>query len=118
MNGTTALKMLLERPPGCRFGSIRKAYQRDKKKLLLAKQFLEGDRWGSNPRQPEPQTGTLPAELRPPRFPNFHLGVQINAHYLSFAIEFFPSSKNIEFIVNLQAIFGLDGGYARASSGG
>ena len=27
---------------------------------------LKGDRWGSNPRQPEPQSGALPAELRPP----------------------------------------------------
>ncbi len=26
-----------------------------------------GDRRGSNPRQPVPQTGALPAELRPPR---------------------------------------------------
>ncbi len=26
-----------------------------------------GDRWGSNPRQPESQSGTLPAELRPPK---------------------------------------------------
>lgn len=25
-----------------------------------------GDRWGSNPRQPEPQSGALPTELRPP----------------------------------------------------
>ena len=25
-----------------------------------------GDRWGSNPRQPESQSGTLPTELRPP----------------------------------------------------
>lgn len=27
---------------------------------------FQGDRWGSNPRQPEPQSGALPAELRPP----------------------------------------------------
>ncbi|CAI8762166.1 protein of unknown function [Methylococcus capsulatus] len=25
-----------------------------------------GDRWGSNPRQPESQSGTLPTELRSP----------------------------------------------------
>ncbi len=25
-----------------------------------------GDRWGSNPRQPEPQSGALPTELRSP----------------------------------------------------
>ena len=25
-----------------------------------------GERWGSNPRQPESQSGTLPTELRPP----------------------------------------------------
>jgi hypothetical protein len=25
-----------------------------------------GDRWGSNPRQPESQSGALPTELRPP----------------------------------------------------
>ena len=25
-----------------------------------------GGRWGSNPRQPESQSGALPAELRPP----------------------------------------------------
>gem|GEM_PF-1495495 len=30
--------------------------------------FFSGDRWGSNPRQPEPQSGALPAELRPPFF--------------------------------------------------
>ena len=28
--------------------------------------FLWGERWGSNPRQPEPQSGALPTELRPP----------------------------------------------------
>ena len=27
-----------------------------------------GGRWDSNPRQPEPQSGALPTELRPPRF--------------------------------------------------
>ena len=27
-----------------------------------------GERWDSNPRQPEPQSGALPAELRPPHF--------------------------------------------------
>ncbi len=31
---------------------------------LLA--FKWGGRWGSNPRQPESQSGTLPTELRPP----------------------------------------------------
>ena len=25
-----------------------------------------GERWGSNPRQPEPQSGALPTELRSP----------------------------------------------------
>jgi hypothetical protein len=25
-----------------------------------------GERWDSNPRQPEPQSGALPTELRPP----------------------------------------------------
>ncbi|MEN9450658.1 MAG: hypothetical protein RJA83_1276, partial [Pseudomonadota bacterium] len=25
-----------------------------------------GERWGSNPRQPESQSGALPTELRPP----------------------------------------------------
>ena len=25
-----------------------------------------GERWGSNPRPPEPQSGALPTELRPP----------------------------------------------------
>ena len=28
--------------------------------------FNWGDRWGSNPRQPESQSGALPTELRPP----------------------------------------------------
>ena len=27
-----------------------------------------GGRWGSNPRQPESQSGALPTELRPPKF--------------------------------------------------
>ena len=33
---------------------------------LLWKNALGGDRRGSNPRQPESQSGTLPTELRPP----------------------------------------------------
>jgi hypothetical protein len=28
--------------------------------------LLWGERWDSNPRQPEPQSGALPTELRPP----------------------------------------------------
>ena len=28
--------------------------------------FKWGGRWDSNPRQPEPQSGALPTELRPP----------------------------------------------------
>ena len=27
-----------------------------------------GERWGSNPRQPEPQSGALPTELRSPSY--------------------------------------------------
>ena len=33
---------------------------------ILRKRNCWGDRWGSNPRQPESQSGALPAELRPP----------------------------------------------------
>jgi hypothetical protein len=33
---------------------------------LRGKGVLWGDRWDSNPRQPESQSGTLPTELRPP----------------------------------------------------
>ncbi len=36
-----------------------------KKKPHKAEIFW-GDRWGSNPRQPESQSGTLPTELRSP----------------------------------------------------
>src|SRR5690606_14866319 len=40
------------------------------KKPALKAGFEEfwGDRWGSNPRQPESQSGTLPTELRSPLF--------------------------------------------------
>lgn len=37
-----------------------------KKKRFPKKSLFQGERRGSNPRQPEPQSGTLPAELRPP----------------------------------------------------
>ena len=30
--------------------------------------ILWGERWGSNPRQPEPQSGALPTELRSPLY--------------------------------------------------
>ena len=33
---------------------------------VLLKGISWGDRWGSNPRQPESQSGALPTELRPP----------------------------------------------------
>src|SRR5690606_33505814 len=42
-----------------------------KRKTARAKagfQEFWGDRWGSNPRQPESQSGTLPTELRSPLF--------------------------------------------------
>lgn len=35
---------------------------------MLAGKNSWGDRWGSNPRQPESQSGTLPTELRSPLF--------------------------------------------------
>ena len=38
---------------------------RAEKKLGIGKKW--GDRWGSNPRQPESQSGALPTELRPPQ---------------------------------------------------
>ncbi len=38
---------------------------RAEKKLGIGKRW--GDRWGSNPRQPESQSGALPTELRPPQ---------------------------------------------------
>jgi hypothetical protein len=34
--------------------------------LSLSDIPIWGGRWGSNPRQPVPQTGALPTELRPP----------------------------------------------------
>lgn len=42
------------------------------KRVHLAGQPIEkwGERWGSNPRQPESQSGALPTELRPPLNPN------------------------------------------------
>lgn len=39
---------------GCRFQPLSHA------------SFILGDRWDSNPRPPEPQSGTLPSELRTP----------------------------------------------------
>ena len=40
---------------------------RDKKKPVFIRAFISwGGRRGSNPRQPESQSGTLPTELRPP----------------------------------------------------
>ena len=30
--------------------------------------LMWGERWDSNPRHPEPQSGALPTELRPPHF--------------------------------------------------
>jgi glycosyltransferase involved in cell wall biosynthesis len=57
---------------------------------------LKGDRWGSNPRQPEPQSGALPAELRPP-----FLEVQRNKDFFFIPIAFFFRVK-IFFIVAWQ----------------
>jgi hypothetical protein len=40
---------------------------RNAEKPRISRAFLGGERRGSNPRPPEPQSGALPAELRPPR---------------------------------------------------
>ena len=33
---------------------------------LIIRLIIWGEWWGSNPRQPEPQSGALPTELHPP----------------------------------------------------
>ena len=46
-----------QEPQRCR--GTKKAVRKDSLKVW-------GARWGSNPRQPEPQSGALPTELRAP----------------------------------------------------
>ena len=38
--------------------------------------YVWGERWDSNPRQPVPQTGALPTELRSPHFMVHHQGIE------------------------------------------
>ena len=57
-------------PPGCFFilssSEFSPISRLNTKKLPCGSFFYWGGRWGSNSRQPVPQTGALPTELRPP----------------------------------------------------
>ena len=51
----------------CEVTPINPAVNSDPSRINAKKREKEwGDRWDSNPRQPEPQSGTLPTELRSP----------------------------------------------------
>lgn len=60
LNGTSVCNILKRRE------SISNIQQCLVKKILKNMWEKWGDRWGSNPRQPESQSGALPTELRSP----------------------------------------------------
>ena len=72
-----------------------------------------GERWESNPRQPEPQSGALPTELRPPY--GVPLGIRTPGPRLRRAL-LYPAELKIHivkhFIVLLERVPGIEPGYS------
>ena len=72
-----------------------------------------GERWESNPRQPEPQSGALPTELRPPY--GVPLGIRTPGPRLRRAL-LYPAELKIHivkhFTVLLERVPGIEPGYS------
>ena len=81
--------------------------------LPLGDTPIWGERWESNPRQPEPQSGALPTELRPPY--GVPLGIRTPGPRLRRAL-LYPAELKIHivkhFIVLLERVPGIEPGYS------